>query len=208
MHACELNLCTDHHCSRRILAIAEGSSCLATSSPNALMGVDCRHPAPPRANPHSARGTNACHFPRFRSLKAFGRRTRCKPSQSAGIRNPQQTRRLRDVGSMSACHLIAAAADRGRRSGARECSPQKETPGASAPGAIPILEFWNSYPRRRIPSTQKRQRPHFFRPSSCLCGHLRNPAHSLRPVISIPHPKCPDQRVEREAQIAEIAGRP
>src|SRR6266851_5642076 len=30
-------------------------------------------------NPHSARGTIACHFPRFRSLKAFGRRPRCKP---------------------------------------------------------------------------------------------------------------------------------
>src|SRR3984893_4107329 len=27
----------------------------------------------------SARGTIACHFPRFRSLKAFGRRPRCKP---------------------------------------------------------------------------------------------------------------------------------
>ena len=33
----------------------------------------------PRLNPHSARGTIACHFPRFRSLKAFGRRPRCKP---------------------------------------------------------------------------------------------------------------------------------
>jgi hypothetical protein len=36
----------------------------------------------------------------------------------------------------------------------RSRSPQKETPGASAPGAIPILEFRNSYPRRRILSTQ------------------------------------------------------
>ena len=48
----------------------------------------------------------------------------------------------------------------------------------------------------------------FFRPSSCSCGHLRNSAHSLQPVISISHPKRPDQRVEREAQIAEIADRP
>jgi hypothetical protein len=48
----------------------------------------------------------------------------------------------------------------------------------------------------------------FFWPPSCLCGHLRNPSHSLQPVISISHPKRPDQRIEREAQIAEIAGRP
>ena len=32
-----------------------------------------------RANPHSTRGTTACNFPRFRSLKAFGRRPRCMP---------------------------------------------------------------------------------------------------------------------------------
>jgi hypothetical protein len=38
--------------------------------------------------------------------------------------------------------------------------------------------------------------------------HLRNPAHSLRPIISVSHPKSPHQRVEREAQIAEIARRP
>jgi hypothetical protein len=85
---------------------------------------------------------------------------------------------------------------------------QKETPGTSAPGAIPILEFRNSYPRRRIPSTQKRQRPYFSSRQSCLCGHLSSPAHSLQPIISISHPKRSDQRVECEAQIAEIAGRP
>jgi hypothetical protein len=41
-----------------------------------------------------------------------------------------------------------------------------------------------------------------------LCGHVRNPAHSPQPVISISHLKRPNQRVEREAQIAEIADRP
>ena len=55
-------------------------SCAATSSTNALIGVGCHQPFVCRAsNPHSARGTTACHFPRFRSLKAFGRRPRCKP---------------------------------------------------------------------------------------------------------------------------------
>ena len=31
------------------------------------------------ADPHDARGAAACHFPRVPSLKAFGRRPRCKP---------------------------------------------------------------------------------------------------------------------------------
>jgi hypothetical protein len=119
-----------------------------------------------------------------------------------------QTRRFGEVSSMSVFHLIAPMADRGRRSGASFGRAPKGNARGIAPGAIPILEFRNSYPRRRIPSTQKRQRPHFFWQSSCMCGHARNPAHSLRLVISTSHPKRPDQRVEREAQIAEIADRP
>ena len=80
MHARDLNLCTNLHCSRRILALTDGPSCLETSSTNALMAVDCHHaPVLPRSNPHSATGTTPCHFPRFRSLKAFGRRPRCTP---------------------------------------------------------------------------------------------------------------------------------
>jgi hypothetical protein len=80
MHAYDLNLCTDLHCSRRTLTLAAPCSSAATSPTNALMGVGCRQPVRlPRANPHSARGTTACHFPRFRSLKAFGRRPRCTP---------------------------------------------------------------------------------------------------------------------------------
>jgi len=79
IHAYDLNLCTALHCSRRTLTLAP-RSCPATSSTNALMGVGCHQPVRlPRANPHSARGTTACHFPRFRSLKAFGRRPRCTP---------------------------------------------------------------------------------------------------------------------------------
>src|SRR4029077_6276593 len=70
IHAYDLNLCTDLHCSRRTLTLAAPRSCAATSSTNALMGVCCHQPVRlPRANPHSARGTTACHFPRFRSLK-------------------------------------------------------------------------------------------------------------------------------------------
>ena len=93
MHACDLNLCTDLHCPRRILTLAAACSCAVTSSTNAFNGVGCHHaPLLPRSNPHSAPGTTACHFPRFRSLEAFGRRpqprcSRPRPS-SAGIRNP------------------------------------------------------------------------------------------------------------------------
>jgi hypothetical protein len=119
-----------------------------------------------------------------------------------------RTRQFRDVSSMSAYHLIAAMADRGTIRCIARARPKKETPGTSAPGAIPILEFRNSYSRRRILSTQKRQRPYFSRPSSWRYVHRRNPAHSLQFVISISHPKRPNQRVEREAQIAEIARRP
>ena len=80
IHAYHLNLCTDLHCSRRTLTLAVPRSCPAMSSTNAPMGIGCHQPVRlPRANPHSARGTTTCHFPRFRSLKAFGRRPRCTP---------------------------------------------------------------------------------------------------------------------------------
>ena len=95
MHAYDLNLCTDLHCSRRTLTLAAPRSCAATSSTNALMGVGCHQPVRlPRANPHSARGTTACHFPRFRSLKAFGRRPRCTPRRRD--RPASETLNIRD----------------------------------------------------------------------------------------------------------------
>ena len=62
---------------------------------NAFNGVGCHHaPLLPCSNPHSAPGTTACHFPRFRSLEAFVRRPlasvfAARPA-SAGIRNPSQ----------------------------------------------------------------------------------------------------------------------
>ena len=81
MHACDLNVAIDLRGLRQIPVSAAYQSCAATSSAIALIGVGRRHTALPRANPHSARGTVACHFPRFRSLKAFGRRPRCKPQR-------------------------------------------------------------------------------------------------------------------------------
>ena len=79
MQVCDLNVAIDLRGLRQIPAPAADQSCAATSSANALIGVGRRHPALPSANPHSARGATAYHFPRFRSLKAFGRRPRCKP---------------------------------------------------------------------------------------------------------------------------------
>ena len=43
MHACDLNLCTDLHCSSRILTLAAACSCALTSSTNAFNGVGCHH---------------------------------------------------------------------------------------------------------------------------------------------------------------------
>ena len=54
------------------------------------MGVGCPHAARSRANPHSARRSrrHRCHFPRFRSLKAFGRRPRVRRDIAIG-RHPK-----------------------------------------------------------------------------------------------------------------------
>jgi hypothetical protein len=77
----DLNAAIDLRGLRQIPAPVADQSCAATSSACALIGLGRRHAALPRENPHSARGTVACHFPRFRSLKAFGRRLRCKPNR-------------------------------------------------------------------------------------------------------------------------------
>ena len=106
IHAYDLNLCTDLHCSRRTLTLAP-RSCPATSSTNALMGVGCHQPVRlPRANPHSARGTTACHFPRFRSLKAFGRRPRCTPRRRD--RPASETLNIRDRVEPAAFPVMSA----------------------------------------------------------------------------------------------------
>jgi hypothetical protein len=57
-----------------------------TKSATAIL---CHHPPRrPNANPHSARGTSACHFPRFPSLEAFGRRP-----QASAVAAPSVTGR-------------------------------------------------------------------------------------------------------------------
>ena len=86
MHAGDLNLRTNLHCSRQILTLAAAWSCAATSSTNAFNGVGCHHaPRRPRSNPHSARSTTACHFPRFPSLEAFGRRPQASVSAAPSV---------------------------------------------------------------------------------------------------------------------------
>jgi hypothetical protein len=76
---CHVNVAIDLPGLPQIPAPATDQSCAATSPANTLIGVGCPHPPPSRANLHSARGATACHFPRVPSLKAFGRRPRCKP---------------------------------------------------------------------------------------------------------------------------------
>ena len=103
MHACDLNIAIDLRGLRQIPAPAADQSCAAASSAIALIGVARRHPALPHANPHNARGTVACQFPRFRSLKAFGRRPRCTPHRRD--RPASETLNNRVVCPLLACPL-------------------------------------------------------------------------------------------------------
>ena len=92
MCVCDLNVGIDLRGSTQIPAAAADQSCAPTSSTNAFNGVDCYHPPRlPRPNPHSARGTTACHFPRFPSLEAFGRRPKASviAAPSVGGRHPK-----------------------------------------------------------------------------------------------------------------------
>jgi hypothetical protein len=96
MHACDLNSCTDLHCSRRVLALADASSCPATPSDNPLLGsaaitqLFCRAQipiAPAVRPPDTSRG-----FPPWRVSDAGPKSRRSPPRpSSAGIRNPSQT---------------------------------------------------------------------------------------------------------------------
>src|SRR4249919_489023 len=83
MHACDLNACTNLHCSRRMFTLAAPRSCAVTSSTNAFNGVG-RHHAPllPRSNPHSARHDRV-PLPAVSFLGGF--RT---PAPSLGVRGP------------------------------------------------------------------------------------------------------------------------
>src|SRR6266481_462262 len=61
------------------ILVPERQSCACLRGQYTLRKITWHSNHVPRLNPHSARGTIACHFPRFRSLKTFGRRPRCKP---------------------------------------------------------------------------------------------------------------------------------
>jgi len=111
---CDLNVAIDPRGLRQIPVSAAYQSCAATPSAIALFGVGRRHTALPRANPHSARGTTARHFPRFRSLKAFGRRPRCTP-------------RRRDRPASETLNIFDRAADSAARP--TSASPRKLTSG-------------------------------------------------------------------------------
>jgi len=89
----------------------------------------------------------------------------------------------------------------------RSALPQKKTPGHKLRAQFQSSNF-GTRTRAAESRQQKTTTSSFSWPSSCPCGQLCNPAHSLRRLISIPHPKRPDQRVESEAQIPDIAGRP
>ena len=80
-HARDLSLSADPH-RRKVDTYARNSLFMRSNvggKPTHGSRLPSRTPTLQRSNPHSARGTTACHFPRFRSLKAFGRRPRCPP---------------------------------------------------------------------------------------------------------------------------------
>jgi len=87
------------------ILVPERQSCACLRGQYTLRKITHHSNHVPRLNPHSARGTIAWHFPRFRSLKAFGRRPRCKPhrcdrpaSETLNISGIRQTPMIR--GSM------------------------------------------------------------------------------------------------------------
>jgi len=110
MRACDLNLCIDLHRPRQIPALPASRSCPATPSTIPLNRVGCpRAPHLQRSNPHRARCTTACQFPRFRPLEVFVRRPPeyVAPSSWAGIRKPSQTATWWQVCATSALPQIA-----------------------------------------------------------------------------------------------------
>src|SRR5713226_8197241 len=117
MRACDLNLCIDLHRLRQIPTLAASRLSAATPSTNPLNRVGSpRVPQLRRSNPHSARGTTACQFPRFPPLEVFVRRppARVAPLSWAGIRKPShnRTHALQQQG----CHSITSSASESRLS--------------------------------------------------------------------------------------------
>jgi hypothetical protein len=96
MHVCDVKLCADLSRARPTLTLATACSSTATSSANAIITVACHYAASAARKPHSTRGTTACHFPRFHSLKAFGRRPRCNPHRRNRPASETLINRVRD----------------------------------------------------------------------------------------------------------------
>jgi hypothetical protein len=183
MHAYDLNLCTDLHCSRRTLTLAAPRSCAATSSTNAPMGIGCHQPVRlPRANPHSARGTSACYFPRFRSLKAFGRRPRCTPRRRD--RPASETLNIFDRFSRFRLPVhvcFAPKADpRTRVEVGREPVIQASKLGSFDSWAM-NLPTTNGLPSSRCCRTSRRPGSRILLPRRLIIGSKRAPSSPLRP---------------------------
>src|SRR4249920_2517978 len=118
MHACDLNACTNLHCSRRMFTLAAPRSCAVTSSTNAFNGVG-RHHAPllPRSNPHSARHDRV-PLPAVSFLGGF--RT---PAPSLGVRGPSVIGRHPKPFTIEVVHgLRQKKRERTARSAARQPS--------------------------------------------------------------------------------------
>ena len=136
MRACDLNLCSDLRRPTQIPALPASRSSPATPSTIPLNRVGC--PRPPhlqRSNPHRARCTTACQFPRFPPLEVFVRRPPhyVAPPSWAGIRKPSQTRSFDDLTSMSGL-------------------PPRSDPRASSPEVSEVPHQKPTLPRSRLAS--------------------------------------------------------
>jgi hypothetical protein len=114
---CDVNVAIDLPGLPQILAPATDQSCAATSSANTLIGVGCPHPAPWCANLHSARRSprHRLPFPAGSFIEGFRTPATVQAAslRSAGIRNPQQTRK-----SSMRAYVFRVAPESGHRANA------------------------------------------------------------------------------------------
>ena len=93
-------------------------------------------------------------------------------------------------------------ADRGRRSAASlALAPKKGNARGIGSGRNSNARISELVPASPSPVNTKTTTTSFFRSSSCRCGHLRIPAYSLRPVISISHPKRPSRNFQQRLSL-------
>ena len=102
---CHLNVAIDLPGLPQIPAPVTDQSCAAASSANTLIGVGCPHAPPSCANLHSARRSRRHRLPFPAGSFIEGFRTpatvQAASLRSAGIRNPQQTRKSPSVTAVS-----------------------------------------------------------------------------------------------------------